>query len=49
MKKFKQFMLKHAGAFAALAMVIGISTMNSACFIMYHQPKVPAAMDSYKK
>lgn len=49
MKKFKEFMFKYAGVLSALALVVGISSLNSACYISYHQPKVPKAMDMYRK
>lgn len=48
MKKIKQFLFKHAGSIAAFAMVLGIYSMDSACFIMYHQPKIPDAMNIYR-
>jgi cyclic lactone autoinducer peptide len=48
MQKFKNFIIKFGSAFAALALMIGISTSNSACFIVYHQPKEPEAMNKFK-
>ena len=49
MKKIMCFVTKHAGLLAALALFVGVSSMNSACYMMYHQPKVPKAMDAYRK
>lgn len=48
MLKLKNFIMKFGSTFAALALIIGISTSNSACFIVYHQPKEPAAMNKFK-
>lgn len=43
-----KFLLKHSGALTALALLIGISSVNSACYMMYHQPKMPKALDDYR-
>lgn len=48
MQKLKNFIVKFGSTFAALALIIGISTSNSACFIVYHQPKEPEAMNKFK-
>lgn len=48
MQKIKDFVVKFGGSFAALALMIGISTANSACACIWHQPKEPKAMDKYK-
>ncbi len=48
MEKVKNFIMKFGSAFAALALVVGISASNSACSILWHQPKEPAAMDKFK-
>lgn len=48
MQKIKNFIMKFGGAFSALALMIGISASNSACFIVYHQPKEPVAMNKFK-
>ncbi|MBO5020478.1 MAG: cyclic lactone autoinducer peptide [Clostridia bacterium] len=49
MKKFKSFLLKYGTTLSALALILGTVSANSACFAFYHQPKVPASMDRYKK
>jgi len=48
MTKVKNFIRKFGSTFAALALLIGISTANSACFIIWHQPKEPEEMNKYK-
>ena len=48
MEKVKNFIMKFGSTFAALALVVGITTSNSACAILWHQPKEPAAMDKFK-
>lgn len=48
MQKVKNFIMKFGSTFAALALIVGISTANSACDIIWHQPKEPAAMDKFK-
>lgn len=48
MQKFKNFIIKFGGSFAALALLVGISTANSACFASFHQPKEPTAMNKFK-
>lgn len=32
----------------ALALIASIASVNSACYTLYHQPKVPASLDSYR-
>ncbi len=48
MQKIKNFIMKFGSSFAALALIVGISTSNSACSILWHQPKEPAAMNRFK-
>lgn len=48
MQKIKKFIMKFGSSFAALALIIGISTANSACNIVWHQPKEPEAMEKFK-
>lgn len=48
MKKFKGFMLKYGTALSALALFVAASSMDSACYIFFHQPKVPEAMNRFK-
>lgn len=49
MKKFKSFALKYGSVLSALALFIGAASVNQACLIFYHQPKVPAAMERFKR
>lgn len=49
MRKIKSFFLKYGTALSALALFIGVTSVNSACFTFYHQPQVPAAMNRFKK
>ena len=35
--------------FASLALKAGTSSVNSACVLYVYQPKVPKAMDKFKK
>ena len=49
MDKLKKFLIKYGTTLSAFALFIASSSMDSACFIFYHQPKVPAAMDSFKR
>lgn len=35
MQKFKNFIMKFGSSFAALALIIGISTSNSACMMVF--------------
>lgn len=48
MQKFKSFLMKFSSTFAALALMVGISASNSACAIIWHQPKEPEAMNKFK-
>ncbi len=47
MKKIKMFLTKYAGTLAAIALMVSVSSLDSACYVMYHQPHVPAALDQY--
>lgn len=33
--------------FAALALLVGVSSMSQACFLAFNQPKVPQGMDKF--
>lgn len=48
MKKINDFIMKFGSSFAALALIIGISTSNAACGMIFHQPKEPKAMNKFK-
>lgn len=48
MSKFKRFMTNFMSSVAMVALVCGVVTSNSACGMIFHQPKEPKAMDKYK-
>lgn len=45
----KQIVSKIGKPIASVALRMGKATVNSACFAWYHQPKVPASMNKFKK
>ncbi len=49
MKKIMSFIIKHSGVFAAIALVVSISSLDSACYIGYHQSEVPEALNVYRR
>ena len=49
MIKFNKFMIRCGSILASLALFVGISSVNSACFLYIHQPKVPESMNKFKK
>ena len=49
MKVLKSISGKSAALFASLALLIGIVSVNSACFCWFHQPVVPQGMNKFKK
>lgn len=49
MKRIKGLVLKYATTLSALALIVGTASVNSACYVFYHQPKVPTAMNRFKK
>lgn len=49
MRVLKNLSEKSAAMFASLALLIGIVSVNSACFCWYHQPVVPQGMRKFKK
>ena len=48
MPKVKKFITNIGSVFADLAIMVGISTSNSACNILWHQPKEPETMNKFK-
>ncbi|MBQ2967943.1 MAG: cyclic lactone autoinducer peptide [Clostridia bacterium] len=48
MKKIKAFLFKHATTIAALALFVGVKTMESACWTYFYQTKVPEEMNAYR-
>ena len=49
MKKIKALLFKHADKIAAFALVIGTLTLHDACYVIYHQPKVPEGLNAYRR
>lgn len=49
MRNVKTAILKMGGTLASLALILGVSSLDSACVIWYHQPKIPQSMDKYRK
>lgn len=47
--RFSKIAAKALAILPALALVASITSLNSACFTVYHQPEVPSALDSYRK
>ena len=45
----KKLIEKLSTLLPALALLIGIGTINSACYLYYYQPEVPEEMDAYRK
>ncbi len=45
----KKLMLKIASSIASLALFVGIISVNTASVFIFHQPKVPEALEKYRK
>lgn len=45
----KKFFMRFAPALASLALFVGISSVNSPSMFIFHQPKVPAGLENYRK
>ena len=45
----KKHIKKLSALLPALALLVGIGTLNSACFLYYYQPAVPEEMDAYRR
>lgn len=48
MKKVYSLLIKYAVSLSAIATLMAATSMASACYITYHQPAVPAAMDKFR-
>lgn len=46
MKKVSSILLKASSMLTALALTIGVSSMNSACMMWFNQPKAPEEMEN---
>ena len=50
MRKIKVFITRKGGvALSFMAILVGIASVNSACMLWYHQPKVPQGMEKFKR
>ena len=49
MKKISNNIFKLSSSVAALALAIGLSTVNSACVFWFNQPKMPESMNKLSK
>ncbi len=49
MKKLEKFLGMFGASLASLALIIGTTSVNSACVLYFNQPKVPEAMEKFKK
>lgn len=49
MEKSEKIVSKLGKPVAAVALHMGIATLNTACFGWYHQPMVPKTMEKFRK
>ena len=49
MKRVISVLLKVGSILTALALTIGVSSMNSTCMMWFNHPKVPKEMEKYIK
>lgn len=45
----KKIVMRIAPLLASLALFVGISSVNSPSYYIYHQPKVPTSLEKYRK
>ena len=45
----KKLIKKLSALLPALALLVGIGTLNSVCLLYYYQPEVPEEMDAYRR
>lgn len=48
MEKIKKVSISFLSLFASFAFVCGVITSNSACGMIFHQPKEPEVMNKFK-
>jgi cyclic lactone autoinducer peptide len=48
-KEMKNFLVKFAGIFAALALMVTAANVNATCMIMIHQPKLPEGAEKLRR
>lgn len=45
----KKLVMRIAPTLASLALFVGITSVNSPSYIIFHQPKVPTGLEKYRK
>jgi cyclic lactone autoinducer peptide len=45
----KNLFAKYAGVIAALAIMVTAASVNRACFLVMHQPKMPEGADKLRR
>lgn len=48
-KKMNAFVCKLTGIVPALALLLAVSSADSACFFLAHQPDLPNGIEKYRK
>lgn len=49
MKKLSGIILKWGSSIAALALMIGVTSADSACYWWFNQPEMPKAIEKFRK
>lgn len=49
MNKLNSIVLKFSSSLAALALLVGVSSAASACYFWFNQPKMPKAIEKFRK
>lgn len=49
MKKISGIFLKWSSSIAAIALMIGVSSAESACYWWFNQPEMPKSIEKFKK
>ena len=49
MKKLRGIVMKFCSSVAALALLVGVSSAASACYFWFNQPKMPKAIEKFRK
>lgn len=45
----KKLVMRFAPMLASLALFVGITSVNSPSYLIFHQPKVPSELEKYRK
>ena len=49
MKKINSIVMKFGSVIASLALIIGVSSVTSACYFWFNQPEMPKAIEKFGK